>query len=132
MNTVFLSRSWRSVGKQSFPITGFLAVKWLDAKPEMAIEVHFEGELQEYWDNQYHHINHINYNTVIAVPYDMYVSGYDNEGVSVLRLWSAKSPSFDMALFNQGEYAKALGQNSIAKCIQRYYIQTITTLKANR
>lgn len=92
---------------------------WLDAKPEMAIEVHFEGELQEYWDNQYHHINHINYNTVIAVPYDMYVSGYDSEGVSVLRLWSAKSPSFDMALFNQGEYAKALGQNSIANAISK-------------
>ena len=92
---------------------------WLDAKPEMAIEVHFEGELQEYWDNQYHHINHVNYNTVIAVPYDLYVSGYDSDGVSVLRLWSAKSPSFDMALFNQGEYAKALGQNSIANAISK-------------
>lgn len=92
---------------------------WLDPKPEMSIEVHFEGELQEYWDNQYHHINHVNYNTVIAVPYDMYVSGYDSEGVSVLRLWSAKSPSFDMALFNQGEYAKALGQNSIANAISK-------------
>lgn len=92
---------------------------WLDPKPEMSIEVHFEGELHEYWDKQYHHISHVNYNTVIAVPYDMYVSGYDSEGVSVLRLWSAKSPSFDMALFNQGEYAKALSQNSIANAISK-------------
>ncbi|MBR3024160.1 MAG: glycogen/starch/alpha-glucan phosphorylase, partial [Oscillospiraceae bacterium] len=92
---------------------------WLDPKPEKAIEVHFEGELHEYWDSQYHHISHQNYSTVIAVPCDMYVSGYDSEGVSVLRLWTAKSPSFDMAMFNQGDYAKALGQNSIANAISK-------------
>ncbi len=92
---------------------------WLDTKPEMSIEVHFEGELNEYWDNQYHHISHVNYNTVVAVPSDMYVSGYGSEGVSVLRLWSAKSPSFDMAMFNQGEYAKAMSQNSVANAISK-------------
>lgn len=92
---------------------------WLDPKPEMSIEVHFEGELQEYWDNQYHHVSHINYSTVVAVPYDMYVSGYGGEGVSVLRLWSAKSANFDMAMFNRGEYAKALGQNNISQAISK-------------
>ncbi len=92
---------------------------WLDPKPEKAIEVHFEGELNEYWDNQYHHISHVNYNTVLATPYDMYVSGYDSPGVSVLRLWSAKAPSFNMELFNQGDYAKALGQNSMANSISK-------------
>lgn len=92
---------------------------WLDPKPEMAIDVHFEGELQEYWDNQYHHVSHVNYNTVVAIPYDLYVSGYDSKGVSVLRLWSAKCPSFDMNMFNQGDYAKALGSNSIAQAISK-------------
>ncbi|MDE7122202.1 MAG: glycogen/starch/alpha-glucan family phosphorylase, partial [Oscillospiraceae bacterium] len=92
---------------------------WLDAKPEKAIEVHFEGELNEYWDNQYHHISHVNYNTVIATPYDMYVSGYDSPGVSVLRLWAAKAPSFNMELFNQGDYAKAIGQNSMSNAISK-------------
>ena len=92
---------------------------WLDPKPEKAIEVHFEGELNEYWDNQYHHVSLQNYSTVLAIPCDMYVSGYDSEGVSVLRLWTAKSPSFDMAMFNQGDYAKALGQNSIANAISK-------------
>ena len=92
---------------------------WLDPKPEKAIEVHFEGELNEYWDHQYHHIAHSNYNTVLATPYDMYVSGYDSPGVSVLRLWSAKAPSFNMELFNQGDYAKALGQNSMANSISK-------------
>jgi len=92
---------------------------WLDSRPEMAIDVHFEGELHEYWDHQYHHISHVNYNTVTAVPHDLYVSGYNSEGVSVLRLWTAKAPSFDMAMFNQGDYDKALGQNNIANAISK-------------
>ncbi len=49
----------------------------------------------------------------------MYVSGYDSPGVSVLRLWSAKAPNFNMELFNQGDYAKALGQNSMANSISK-------------
>ncbi|MBR6241955.1 MAG: glycogen/starch/alpha-glucan phosphorylase, partial [Ruminococcus sp.] len=92
---------------------------WLVPKPELAIDVHFEGDLQEYWDNQYHYISHVNYSTVVATPYDMYVSGYGSEGVSVLRLWSAKAPSFDMNMFNKGDYASALAQNSIANAISK-------------
>lgn len=92
---------------------------WLVPRPEHAIDVHFEGDLQEYWDNQYHYISHINYNTVVATPYDMYVSGFDTEGVSVLRLWSAKAPSFDMNMFNKGDYTNALAQNSIANAISK-------------
>jgi starch phosphorylase len=92
---------------------------WLEERPEMAIDVHFEGELHEYWDNQYHHISHVNYSTVTAIPYDMYVSGYDSKGVSVLRLWKAKSPSFDMQMFNEGNYDKALNRNSIANAISK-------------
>ncbi|MDD6345524.1 MAG: glycogen/starch/alpha-glucan phosphorylase [Oscillospiraceae bacterium] len=92
---------------------------WLDPRPELSIDVHFEGELQEYWDNQYHHVSHINYNTVVAIPYDMYVSGYNSEGVSVLRLWKAQAPSFDMAKFNSGDYASALAQNSVANAISK-------------
>lgn len=92
---------------------------WLVPKPELSIDIHFEGDLQEYWDNQYHYISHVNYNTVVATPYDMYVSGYGSEGVSVLRLWSAKAPSFDMDMFNKGNYASALAQNSIANAISK-------------
>lgn len=92
---------------------------WLVPKPDKTIEVHFDGELEEYWDNQYHHIEHKNYNVVNAVPSDMYVPGYNSEGVSVLRLWTAKAPSFDMAKFNEGDYAKALGQNTVAQAISK-------------
>ena len=55
----------------------------------------------------------------MATPVDMYVSGYGSEGVSVLRLWTAKAPNFNMEMFNQGDYARALGQNSIANAISK-------------
>ena len=92
---------------------------WLSPVDDQAIEVHFDGEVREYWENDYHHISHVNYNTVLAVPYDMYVSGYDSEGVSKLRLWSAKSMSFDMSAFNAGDYSNALGANNIAHSLTK-------------
>ncbi|MBP5379906.1 MAG: glycogen/starch/alpha-glucan phosphorylase [Ruminococcus sp.] len=92
---------------------------WLVPKPELSIDIHFEGDLQEYWDNQYHYISHVNYNTVVATPYDLYVSGYGSDGVSVLRLWSAKAPNFNMEMFNKGRYDEALAQNSIANAISK-------------
>ena len=92
---------------------------WLVPRPELSVEVHFEGELHEYWDNKYHYVSLVNSNTVLATPYDMYVSGYDSDGVSVLRLWSAKAPSFNMSDFNEGNYAKALTQNATANSISK-------------
>ncbi len=92
---------------------------WLDPKPELAIDVHFDGELREHWDNQYHSVSHVNYNKVVAIPYDMYVSGYGSEGVSTLRLWKAQAPSFDMEKFNEGDYASAIAQNSASNAISK-------------
>ncbi|MBQ8568902.1 MAG: glycogen/starch/alpha-glucan phosphorylase [Oscillospiraceae bacterium] len=92
---------------------------WLVPKKDKTIEVHFDGELREYWDQQYHQISYVNYSTVQAVPYDMYVPGYDGEGVSVLRLWQAKAPSFDMEKFNKGDYASAISQNTVAQAITK-------------
>ena len=92
---------------------------WLVPVPDQAIEVHFDGEIHEKWEENYHSISHVNYKTVNAVPYDMYVSGYDSKGVSKLRLWSAESMSFDMNMFNQGDYAKAIGANNIAHSLTK-------------
>ncbi len=92
---------------------------WLVPRPEQQIEIHFDGTLREYWDNQYHHVTLDNYTTVLAVPYDMFVSGYDSNAVSKLRLWKAVCPSFDMNMFNLGNYEKALGQNIVAQAISK-------------
>ncbi len=92
---------------------------WLVPVPTKAIEVRFDGELKEYWDNQYHCVTHENYTSVMAVPYDLFVSGYDSQAVSKLRLWKAECPSFDMSMFNKGDYSKALGRNIISQAITK-------------
>ena len=92
---------------------------WLMPRPELAVTVRFGGNVEEYWDQNYHFISHKNYATVNAVPYDMYVSGYDSKAVSVLRLWQAQNPVIDMASFNRGDYQSALGKNSMAELISK-------------
>ena len=92
---------------------------WLTSNPDQAIDVHFGGEVEEFWDYGYHHINYKNYNTVKAVPYDMPVSGYQSEGVSNLRLWKAVSAGIDMDSFNRGDYLSALRQNSMTEVISK-------------
>ena len=80
-------RSWRTTGQTELPdnwLPGGSA--WLVPVPSKAVEVRFDGELKEYWDNQYHCVTHENYTSVMAVPYDLFVSGCSNEAVSKLRL----------------------------------------------
>ena len=55
---------------------------WLVEHPESQIEIHFDGKIKEYWDSHYHHVSLEDYTTVIAVPYDMFVSGYNSDAVS--------------------------------------------------
>ncbi|MBC5788262.1 MULTISPECIES: glycogen/starch/alpha-glucan phosphorylase [Clostridiaceae] len=92
---------------------------WLHAKPELAVDVHFGGYIDEFWDNGYHFTSHKNYTTVKAVPYDMYVSGYNSPAVAILRLWKAESPAFDMESFNRGDYTHALSQSMTAEAISK-------------
>ena len=92
---------------------------WLVPCPTKTVEVRFDGELKEYWDNQYHCVTHENYTSVMAVPYDLYVSGYGSKAVSKLRLWKADMASFDMAMFNKGDYSKALSRNIMSQAITK-------------
>ncbi len=92
---------------------------WLAPRRDQAVEVHFDGEIKEYWHDGFHEVHHVNYTTVKAVPFDIYLSGFDSEGVSKLRLWKATSPGLDMELFNKGDYLRAMGQNSMAEVISK-------------
>ena len=91
---------------------------WLVPREERAQTVSFEGWVDESWDGEYHTVTMRDCNTVIAVPYDMYVSGL-GDGVARLRLWAARKPALDMSLFNQGEYIKAMEQSAMAETISK-------------
>lgn len=93
---------------------------WLNPREDEAIEVKFGGDVSGFDDNGKYRISHTNYNSVIAVPYDMYISGYDTGAVNKLVLWSAKSSNrFDMAAFSRGDYAKSLEENTMAEVISK-------------
>ena len=92
---------------------------WLVPHEEAAVEVRFEGRVEDSWDSQYHHVEIVDYKPIKAVPYDMYVAGKDGKGISILRLWSAKAPGLDMDMFNQGEYMRAMEQNAMAEVISK-------------
>lgn len=91
---------------------------WLVPRDERAVEVKFEGRIEDSWDGDFHRVEHKDYNSVVAIPYDMYVSGY-GKGVSRLRLWASKKPELDMSLFNQGEYMRAMEQSAMAEAISK-------------
>lgn len=92
---------------------------WLVPHEESAIEVRFEGDVVDSWDDKFHHVELVNYKPVNAVPYDMFVAGKDGKGISVLRLWAAKAPALDMSLFNQGDYMRAIEQAAMAEVISK-------------
>lgn len=92
---------------------------WLEAKPGSAVDVNFDGHVNEWWENGHHHVEHKNYQTVRAVPYDLCVAGKDGKTVNALRLWSAECQDFDMSAFNQGEYLRAIEQRAMAENISK-------------
>ena len=92
---------------------------WLQAHPEKAVTVNFNGHLEERWDGSFHSIEVKDATKILAVPYDMMVSGKDGKGISRLRLWAAKSEEFDMKLFNGGDYLRAMERNAMAEVITK-------------
>lgn len=101
---------------------------WLVPREERAVEVKFEGWIEDSWDGDYHHVEHRDCNTVTAIPYDMYVSG-KGKGVSRLRLWAARKPALDMGLFNSGSYIKAMEQSAMAEAISKVLYPSDNTVE---
>ena len=92
---------------------------WLEARPTSAVDVLFDGWVDEWWDGDYHHVELKDYTPVHAVPYDLMVAGNDGKTVNVLRLWSAEAPSIDMSAFNRGDYLRALEQQANCEVISK-------------
>lgn len=93
---------------------------WEVARPEEAVKVTFGGDVHTNWENGAMKISYSNERTVVAVPYDVPLCGYDSKVVNKLRLWSAKSSTdFDMRAFNQGEYVRAVEEKELAEVISK-------------
>lgn len=93
---------------------------WLNKRNDLIFQVKFQGRVEEKWSENGLTIEHLDYDEVEAVPYDMMISGADSDGVAVLRLWRARDiKNFDMNSFAQGDYNRAMMENTSAELINK-------------
>ena len=89
-------------------------------RPEYAKEVHFGGYVRVEWDpvKKENKFIHEGYQAVKAVPYDMPITGYNNDVVNTLRIWDAEPiVDFNLDSFDKGDYHNAVEQENLARTI---------------
>ena len=89
-------------------------------RPEYAKEVHFGGYVRVEYDPEKggSKFIHEGYQAVKAIPYDMPITGYDNDVVNTLRIWDAEPiVDFELDSFDKGDYKKAVEQENLARNI---------------
>lgn len=93
---------------------------WEVARPEEAVKVSFGGDVNTYWEDGKMKISYSNERTVLAVPYDVPLCGYDSKIINKLRLWGAQSSQdFNMHAFNAGDYSRAIEEKELASVISK-------------
>jgi len=90
---------------------------WEKARPEYTVPVNFYGNVVYTAEGGR---KWVNTEVVLAMPYDNPIPGYGNNVCNTLRLWSAKSPlSFNLKVFNTGDYIQSVLNRNIAENISR-------------
>lgn len=93
---------------------------WLSPRTEETYEVKFGGVVDQTWNEGKLTVNQRDCMKVLAIPYDMNISGYDTQTVNRIRLWHSTAPQdFDMTMFSRGEYVKASAAKAMAESINK-------------
>jgi len=94
---------------------------WLVPRTDRIFKVRFGGTVRENWrEDGRCEILYEDCEEIEAVPYDMMISGYDCAAVNQLRLWKARDiHHFNMGLFTQGQYTKALEKSTNAEILTK-------------
>ena len=94
---------------------------WEFPQPDDAVEVHFGGHTETYVDDTGRkRARWVPEQTVLGEPYHTLVPGYGTCTVNLLRLWRARaSKEFDFALFDVGDYARAVAQKTQSENISK-------------
>ena len=92
---------------------------WEVERIEYSQIVHFGGHTEQYTGEHGHlRVRWMNTNDVVAIPFDMPISGYRNHTVNTLRLWkAAATEEFNLAEFNAGSYTEAVQSKNQAEDI---------------
>jgi glycogen phosphorylase len=94
---------------------------WEVARPEWAASVKLGGHTKAYSDvNGSYRVEWVCDRTVIGIPYDTPILGYQVNTANTLRLWKAESPdAFDFGAFNQGDYYGAVNSKIVSENISK-------------
>ena len=86
-------------------------------RPEYSYEIKFGGYVRtEDMGNGNTRFIHEGYQSVMAIPYDMPIVGYDNHMVNTLMIWDAEpKEGFQLDSFDKGDYNKAVEQENLAR-----------------
>ncbi|MDT8281663.1 MAG: glycogen/starch/alpha-glucan phosphorylase [Gammaproteobacteria bacterium] len=92
---------------------------WEISRPEYEQLIHFGGRTEHFKDAKgIHRVRWVDTSDVVAIPYDIPVSGYGNETINTLRLWkSTATEAFNLDEFNAGSYADAVEAKNDAEHI---------------
>ena len=86
-------------------------------RSEYNYEIKFGGHVEQSVDeNGELQFEHVDYQSVIAIPYDMPIVGYNNNVVDSLIIWDAEPKNgFNLESFDVGDYDKAVEQENLAR-----------------
>ncbi|MDH5393916.1 MAG: glycogen/starch/alpha-glucan phosphorylase [Gammaproteobacteria bacterium] len=92
---------------------------WEIERPEYTQVIRFGGHVETVTNhNRKAHIVWLDTSDVLAIPYDVPISGYKNNTVNTLRLWSASATNvFSLDDFNAGSYSEAVEAKNNAEHI---------------
>ena len=87
-------------------------------RPEYTYEVKFGGHVRSVYSEEEGRTRfvHEDYQSVLAIPYDMPIVGYGNNVVNTLMIWDASAKEyFELDSFDKGDYQKAVEQQNLAR-----------------
>ncbi len=106
---VELADTWKELGDA-----------WLMPHPAEAETVRFGGTVKTRWEYGRCIVEESGYTSVLAVPNDMKIAGYQTDFVNTLRLWEAKSTApVNMNYYSTGEYLRAVESEAMAEVISK-------------
>ena len=94
---------------------------WEIPRWEVLYPVQFYGYVQSRWDDEGREWRQwVGGESVLAMAYDVPISGFQNRTVNNLRLWSARAPrAFDFQIFNRGDYMQAVEEKQRSETISK-------------
>ncbi|MCP5556708.1 MAG: glycogen/starch/alpha-glucan phosphorylase [Verrucomicrobiaceae bacterium] len=94
---------------------------WKTMRPSYSQTVHLYGRVvQKFDDKGKAHTEWVDTRTIIGLPWDIPIVGYDSNTFNLLRLWEAQaSEEFQFQTFNAGEYVEALREKAMAETVSK-------------